>query len=315
MSNRWDGIEEFIAVIDSGSFSSAANVLSVSKAHISQQVGRLEDRLGTRLLHRTTRKISLTESGEAYLALCRPLLEGLQNAENVVSGVQHNVRGRLRISSPHLLGEVILVPALAQFQASYPQLEIDIDLTSNRVNLIEDYYDIAIQLGARKDVNVVNKNLATTRFHVVASPTYIEKYGAPTSLNELKEHKCLLFSNRGHSKPWKFQTDQANSKGHATQTIEININSHWRSNSGHLLRMGAKQGIGIAYLPDYYLKDDLEKGELVSIMPQWQSIDRTVVAIYQHRSHVTQKIKLFIDFLVEYFSMNHDLFEPVDNKP
>ena len=297
--NRLDGIEEFIAVAEAGSFSAAARSLNLSKAHVSQQVSRLEDRLGTRLLHRTTRKVSLTETGAIYIEHCRPIIEDLKSADLAVSNLQHQVRGRIRICSPHLLGEVILVPALTLFQEKYPDLEIDIDLSSRKIDLINERYDIAIQVGERKDTNVVNKALATTRFKVVASPSYIEKYGQPNSPAELKEHHCLLFASRGESKPWKFKGEN--------NTVEINIKSHWRSNSGHLLRAGAKSGLGLAYLPDYYLKNDIQKGELIHVMQGWQSVDRNIVAIYQHKTHVTTKIRLFIEFLTEYIQSHSQL--------
>ena len=293
MNSRWEGIEELIAVIDEGSFSSAAKRLGISKAHVSQQISRLEDRLGTRLLHRTTRKVSVTETGAIYADRCRSILADLESTELAVSTLQNEVRGKLRISSPHLLGEVLLLPALTEFQRSHPMLEIDIDLTSRRIDLIDEHYDLAIQLGERKDVNVVNKTLTTTRFHVVASPEYINKHGSPQTLEELKQHHCLLFSSRGRVKPWKFRDGD--------NTLEVNIKSRWRSNSGHLLRAAAKQGIGLAYLPDYYLTEELKTGELVSLINDWQSIDRKVVAIYQHRAHVTSKIHLFLEFLTTFF--------------
>ncbi len=302
MLNRWDGIEEFIAVVDNGSFSQAARELSVSKAHISQQVGRLEERLGTRLLHRTTRKISLTEIGESYLLMCRPLLEGLESADAMVSGVQQSVSGRLRISSPHLIGEEILVPAIAQFQALHPKLEIDIDLASHRVDLIAQHYDLAVQLGERKDVNVVNRTLANTRFYMVASPGYIEANGGPGSLEALKTHNCLMFSSRGHTKPWKFTTAGGD-------TVDVKIKSQWRTNSGHLLRVAARQGLGIAYLPDYYVKEDIKHGNLVTLLPDVKSVDRSLVVIYQHKTYLTQKIRLFVDFLQGYFDQHRALFD------
>lgn len=300
---KWEGVEEFVAVSESGGFTAAARVLGVSKAHISQQVNRLEDRLGTRLLLRTTRRVSLTETGALYLARCRSILDDLDDAETSVSSLQAGVRGRIRLSSPHLLGEVVLVPALTLFQQQHPDLEIDIDLTSRRVDLIDGNYDVAIQLGARKDVSVVNRALAVTTFHVVASPGYLAEHGIPGGIEALKSARCLLFAANGESKPWKFQR--------ADGVFEVRVKGGWRSNSGHLLRAAARQGLGLAYLPDYYLKDDLERGALVSVMPEWQSINRKVVAIYQHRAHLTTKIKVFLDFLSQYFEQQSHLFSDI----
>lgn len=300
MQNRWDGIEEFVAVTERGSFSAAAQQLGVSKAHVSQQVNRLEDRLGTRLLHRTTRKVALTETGKMYVEQCRSIIEELNSVELSISGIQKSISGRLRISTPHLIGEEFLIPALTAFQQQHQALDIDIDLSSRRVNLIEDRYDIAIQLGKRDDVNVINRFLATSRFHVVASPQYIERFGEPDSPEALSEHQCLLFSSEGRSKPWKF----ASAKG----TIEVPVKSKWRSNSGHILRSACKQGFGLAYLPDYYLQEDIINGSLVCVMQNTQSIDRRLVAIYQHRSHLSNKIRVFVEYLSDFFSTQQDRF-------
>lgn len=299
MLGHLEGIEEFVAVVDAGSFSSAARKLGVSKAHVSQQVSRLEDRLGTRLLHRTTRRLSLTETGAPFAQRCRAILEELVSAEQEVSCLQQEVRGRIRISSPHLLGEVLLVPALVEFQRLYPKLEIDIELSSRKVQLIDENYDIAIQLGVRDDIRVVNKELASTHFHVVASPAYLEAHGCPKHPEELKQHQCLLFSDHGYSKPWKFKS--------ASETLNVKIESGWRSNSGHLLRAGAKQGLGLAYLPDYYLDRELSEGALVRVMPDWPSIDRKIVAIYQHKAHLSTKICVFLKHMSEYIE-KHQLF-------
>ncbi len=299
---RWEGIEEFIAVVDHGSFSAAARALGVSKAHVSQQVSRLEDRLGSRLLHRTTRKMSLSETGAAYLQRCRHIVEELVAAEREVASTQHDIAGRLRISSPHLLGEVLLVPALTAFHALHPALDIDIDLSSHRVNLLQSRYDIAIQMGARKDVNVVNHPLFRTRFSVVASPAYLATRAPPQHPDELKHHHCLLFASEGESKPWKFQSPEG-------RKIAIAVHSRWRSNSGHLLRAAAKSGLGLAYLPDYYLQADVEAGRLCKVMLRWPSIDRQVVAIYQERRHLQDKIRAFLDYLTQ-FVRDHPLLTP-----
>lgn len=300
-----EGIQEFIAVVDHGGFSAAARVLNISKSHISQQVHRLEDRLGSRLLHRTTRKVSLTETGATYLERCRPLLEELESAELAISSLQDVVQGRIRISSPHLLGEVFIIPALTKFQKLHPRLNIDIDLSSTRIDLIDDHYDVAIQLSERTDINVVNKVLCNTYFHVVASPEYIDKHGSPAHPNELQKHQCLLFANQGESKPWKFTDGKTN--------VGIHIKSHWRSNSGHLLRAGARRGLGLAYLPDYYLYEDLEAGALISVMPEWQSIERKLVAIYQHKAHLPTKIRLFVEFLTQFIQCNGGIISHVED--
>lgn len=291
--SRWDGFDEFVEVVRCSSFSAAATALGVSKAHVSQQISKLEERLGTRLLHRTTRKISLSETGKIYYEQCQQIVEDLKSAEQSVNTLQNDAQGLLRISAPHLLGELLLIPAIANFLKLHPKLEIDIDLNSHKVDLIANRYDIAVEVGERKDINVANRILAPTRFHVVASPEYLQRFAAPQHPDDLKHHQCLLFSDYGHIKPWRFSGLDG--------LVSVTPKCSWRSNSGHGLRAGAKQGLGLAYLPDYYLKEDLAQGKLIKVMSDWQSADRNIVAIYQHRRHVSSKIRLFTEFMSETF--------------
>jgi DNA-binding transcriptional LysR family regulator len=292
MSKRFEGYEEFVQVIESGSFSAAAKHLGVAKSHVSQQVSRLEDRLGVRLLHRTTRKLSLTDIGLQYLQHCRQMLEDADAADRAVMHLQQQVSGRLRINAPYLLGEVLLVPAIAAFMKQHPKLEIELDLNSHKVDLIDNNYDLAIQVGRRADSNVVNRVVATSRFYVVASPGYLARHNTPMSPQELKHHHCLL-ATYGAGKTWQLQGPDG--------LVEAQIHSQWRSNSGHALRAAALQGLGLAYLPDYYLKDDLASQRLAIALKHWSSSDREIVAIYQDKRHLSAKIRLFVEFISEHF--------------
>lgn len=292
--SRWEGFEEFVEVVNQGSFSAAARALGISKSHVSQQVSRLEDRLHTRLLNRTTRKLSLTETGEIYFAQCRQVVEDLEAAENAVNSYQEEIKGQIRIAAPHLIGEALMVPALAQLSKQNPSLKIELDLTSNRVDLIGERFDLAIQVGARQEVNVVNKKLAPTNFHVVASPDYLIEFGTPVKPADLKTHHCLLFVGGGYSKPWRFKSPQG------AQTIHVN--SSWSSNSGHVLRAAAEQGLGLAYLPDYYLRDALAQEALVTVLNDWRAIDREIVLIYPHKRHLSAKLRVLTEFLTDFFA-------------
>ncbi len=294
--NRWDGFEEFVQVVECGTFSAAARLLNVSKGHVSQQVSKLEDRLGSRLLHRTTRKITLTEAGQIFYRQCRAILEAVEQAERSVTTTHHQIKGRLRICSPHWLGEVVLIPALAEFMRLHPELDVHVEISSRSVDLIDGDYDLAIQVGERRDINVVNHKLAPTRFFLVASPSYLETYPAPEHPEDIAKHKTLLFEDRGMSKPWKLTEPGSGA------LRPVKVKSQWRSNSGHALRAAAREGLGLAYLPDYYVVDDIKAGALVSILPEWTSLIRQVVAIYQHRENVSQKIITFIDFIETLFT-------------
>ncbi len=292
---RWQGFDEFVQVVNCGSFSAAARAMGVSKSHLSQQVSKLEERLASRLLHRTTRKLNLTETGEDYYRRCLQIIEDLENAEHSVNQLQDQVQGLLRISSPHLLGESHLVPAITEFLSQHPKLDIELEFSSKKIDLLEGYYDLALQVGKRDDVNVVNLPLTTTRFFIVASPGYLENSDSLNHPSEIKRHDCLLFMERGMSKPWllKKQLDD--------KPLPIKVTSRWRSNSGLALRAAAKNGLGLAYLPDYYLKQDIAEGSLRILLADWSFNQRQIVAIYPHKNYVSAKTRLFTQFLKEFF--------------
>jgi len=292
---RWQGFEEFVQVVNCGSFSAAARALGVSKSHVSQQVSKLEQRLASRLLHRTTRKLSLTETGEDYYRRCLQIIEDLENAEHSVNQLQDQAEGLLRISSPHLLGETHLVPAIAEFLSLHPKLDIELDFSSKKIDLLDGDYNLALQVGKRNDVNVVNLPLTNTRFFIVASPNFLKNSAALKTPSDIKNHPCLLFMDRGMSKPWLLK------KRNDDTATAIKVNSHWRSNSGPALRAAAKNNLGLAYLPDYYLKQDIADGSLKIVLPEWSFNQRQIVAIYPHKNYLSAKTRLFTQFLKAFF--------------
>ena len=291
--SQWEGFEELVKVVEVGSFSGAARALGVSKGHISQRVSQLEDRLGTRLLHRTTRKLSLTELGNLYYQRSKQVIEDLEEIEQTVSEFQQRATGLLKISSPNLLGEMHIVPAIADFLKEHDTLEIELNFLSKKVDLIEDAYDVAIQVGSRTDINVINKPLANTTFQLVASPRFLNQYGTPEDPDDLKLLRCLKFTEYGTSKPWRFVCGE--------DKVSVNGMCYWHSSSGHCLLAAVRQGMGLAYLPDYYVPEDIKSGTLVPVLEDWCGIERDIVAIYQHRKHLSAKVKLFVDFMQNRF--------------
>jgi DNA-binding transcriptional LysR family regulator len=292
--SRWEGFEELAQVVEVGSFSGAARAMGVSKGHVSQRISQLEDRLGVRLLHRTTRKLSLTELGNLYYQRCKQVIEDLNEIEQAVSQYQQRATGVLKISSPNLLGEMHVVPAIADFLAGNPGLEIELNFYSRKVDLVEDAYDVAIQVGARTDINVVNKPLAKTTFQLVATPRFLNQHGTPEEPSDLKHLRCVMFTEYGTSKPWRFIRGE--------EEISVNGLCRWHSNSGHCLLAAARDSLGLAYLPDYYLAEDIAAGRLVRVLEEWGGIEREVVAIYQNRRHLSAKVKLFVNFMQDRFS-------------
>ena len=291
--SRWEGFEELVKVVEAGSFSGAARAMGVSKGHMSQRISQLEERLGVRLLHRTTRKLSLTELGNLYYYRCKQVIDDLDEIEQAVSEYQQRATGVLKISSPHLLGELHIVPAIADLLTHHPSLEIELDFYSRKVDLVEDAYDVAIQVGARTDVNVVNKPLAKTTFQLVATPRFLNRYGTPEKPSDLKHLRCVMFTEYAVSKAWKFIRGE--------EEVSVNGLCRWRSNNGHCLLAAARDSLGLAYLPDYYVAEDIKRGRLVRVLDEWGGIERDVVAVYQHRRHLSAKVKLFVDFMQNRF--------------
>ncbi len=291
--SRWEGFEELVKVVEVGSFSGAARAMGVSKGHISQRIAQLEDRLGVRLLHRTTRKLSLTELGNLYYQRCKQVVEDLSEIEQAVSEYQQRATGLLKVSAPNLLGELHIVPAIADFVKDNASLEIELNFYGRKVDLVEDAYDVAVQVGARTDINVVNKPLAKTTFQLVATPRFLNRYGAPEKPSDLKQLRCLMFTEYGVSKPWKFVRGK--------DEVSVTGLCRWHSNNGHCLLAAARNSLGLAYLPDYYVAEDVANGRLVRVLEEWGGIERDVVAIYQQRRHLSAKVKLFVDFLQNRF--------------
>lgn len=291
--SRWEGFEELVNVVKAGSFSGAARAMGVSKAYISQHISLLEERLGTRLLNRTTRKLSLTELGTLYYQRCCQVVDELDEIESAVVEFQQQPTGLLKISSPNLLGGMHIVPAISDFINLYPSLDIELNFYSREVDLVEGRYDIAIEVGKRKNMNVVHRTLSNTTFRLVASPGFLNKHGVPGRPEDLKHLHCIQFSEDGQTKSWKLSN--------GAEDVFVRGQCSWQSNSGICLLSAVRKGMGIAYLPDYYLAEDLKNKTLIPILEDWEGIKRDIVAIYQHRRHPTAKVKLFVDFLEKRF--------------
>jgi DNA-binding transcriptional LysR family regulator len=293
LMRRWEGIEEFIQVVDWGSFSEAARHLGVSKSHVSKQVSRLEDRLGARLLHRTTRKLILTDSGKAYYERCWKIIEDLEEAEIAVTELQATPRGVLKMTVAGAFGERYIAPAIADFIQEYPKLSVDIRFTEKLVDLIEDGYDLAIRFGILQDSTLVARKIAPRRLQVVGSPAYFEKHGTPQNLNDLKKHNCLI----GTMATWVFHGSEGVS--------EVKVQGNWHTNNGQALLAAAKKGLGITRLPDFYVTEAIEKGELVAVLEPWAEFDTSIWAVYPHNRHLSAKVRLLVDFLVKRFNAGY----------
>ncbi|WP_251978794.1 LysR substrate-binding domain-containing protein [Salinicola avicenniae] len=285
--SRLDGIEAFVAVVRLGTFSRAAESLKVSNSHVSRLVSQLEQQLGTPLLYRTTRQIRLTDGGTIYYEHCRALLDGLKDAETTLNALQSQPQGRLAISCATTFGERYIAPLVNDFHRQYPQLDVRLHFTNRTVELIDEGFDIAIRMGVLRDSSLLSRRLCRRLEYIVGSPDYFQRLPAPHSLSELAHHNCLI----GSRDSWLFDVEG--------QQREVRVSGNWRGNSGPALLDAARKGIGLAQLPDYYVKGALERGELISVLDRYQLTDTAVWAVYPRHRQLSSKIRLLVDFLVE----------------
>ena len=289
--SRWDAAEIFVAVVEAGSFSAAAQTLKLSKSHVSRQVSRLENRLGTQLLLRTTRKLALTQTGTVYFEQCRDLVNQLSELESAIIDTHEKPMGTLRLTVAGAFGELYVAPATAEFMRRYPDINIVLDFTSRVVDLVSEGYDLAIRAGVLKDSSLIARRIAERRLLVCASRDYLSRQGRPIHLSDLRQHNCLV----GSLPTWRF----CEQSGHH---IDLKIQGNWRSNNGYALLAAARKGLGLVQLPEFYVHDDIAAGRLLPVLEKYQPTDTAVWAIYPSNKHLSPKVSLFIDHLVSSFA-------------
>lgn len=282
----WDGIDSFIAVCETESFSAAAVRLGVSTSHVSREVARLEDRLQVRLLYRTTRRVSVTDAGRTFLERCRRLVEEREEAFATVSESDGAPRGHLRLTCSIAYGERFIVPLVNRFLLTHPQLSVSIDLTNRLTDLVGEGFDLAVRTGASlDDSRLIAVRLASRRRYLCAAPAYLERHGAPVSLDDLARHQCLM----GTADLWHFE-DQG-------RQVSFRPVGSWRCNSGFAVLDAARQGLGLCQLPDFYVETELAAGTLVSLLDRHRPPDEGIWAVYPHRRHLSPKVSLLVDYL------------------
>ena len=287
---QWEGISEFVYVAECESFTQAAKQLGISTAQVSRQVGALEKRLKVKLLYRTTRKVSLTEEGRVFYQHCRAVLDGLEIAEQAVTNLQSKPQGRIKLTAPVTYGEQQLLPLVNDFMKHYPDIEVTAFLSNQKLDLIDGGYDLAIRIGKLPDSTMMAKKLSSRTNFVCAAPAYIEQYGTPQTLTDLKQHNCLL----GTLDYWQFQDSGKEKKVRVTGGV--------RYNSGYSLMDAALKGLGIVQLPDYYVQKHLNTGALVSMLENYSEIEEGIWAIYPHNRQLSPKIRLLLEHLLTHLA-------------
>lgn len=287
---HWEGITEFVAVAETESFTAAAKRLHCSVANISRQIRALENRLATKLFHRTTRKVSATEEGRMFYHHCRQLLDGLEDAERSITNLQTKPSGRLKITAPQSYGEKFIAPLINNFAIDYPDLDIEVSLSNQQFDLLESGFDLAVRLGVLQDSSLVAKRLASRTQHVCAAPAYLAQFGQPHTLAELENHNCLL----GTLDYWRFEE--------AGKPRSLKVTGNLRCDSGPALRDAARKGLGLVQLPDYYVKQDIKTGALVPVLRKLQPSIEGIWAVYPSNRHLSTKVRLLVDYLAQHLS-------------
>ncbi|MDD9196048.1 LysR substrate-binding domain-containing protein [Aliivibrio sp. S3MY1] len=283
----WEGVTEFVAVAEAQSFTGAARALDTSVAQISRKVAALEDRLSIKLLIRTTRKVSVTEAGQTYYQHCRHLVEGLKQADRAITELNATPQGRLKITSSVTYGEQLIAPLLSDFMLMYPQLELELVLSNQTLDLVEQDFDLAIRLGRLTDSTMMAKRLSSRQVRVCASPDYIEKHGEPHTLSELSQHNCLI----GSLPIWRFIEKK--------KEKSVRVKGSVHCNSGAALTNAALKGLGIVQLPDFYVQESMDKGELVEILVPYREPKEGIWAVYPNNRHLSTKVRLLVEFLAQ----------------
>ena len=300
--DRLTSLTAFVQVADSGGFSAAGRRLNMSTTMVSNHVQALEDRLGARLLNRTTRKVSLTEVGRAYYDRCTQILAELEHADDIASASQSTPRGTLRIyTSTHMVP--FIAPAVAEFLRAYSEVKVDLAMGERAVDLIDEGYDVSIQLVPPPDSSLIVRSLATWRHVLCCSPSYLEKHGPPRQLSDLAERNCVKHVLYPFEDGWHF-VDRKGAPAIAR------VSGNLITNSGETLRLAALEGVGISLAAGFLVADDLKSGRLVRLLPDYRPVELAVNAVYPHRHHLSAKVRRFIDLLVDSSAEQQKLINP-----
>jgi len=292
--DRLRAFEVFAAVVGQGSFTRAADKLDTSPANVTRYVNELEAALGARLLNRTSRRLSLTETGKMLHDRALAILDDVAEAEALASSTSLQPRGRLRINAPLSFGVAHLAPLWPRFMARYPDIALDVDLTDRVVDIVEEGYDLAIRIARGGSASLVGRKLAASHNIVCASPDYLARHGAPQTPAELLGHACIGYTYSATADEWILLDD-------AGKSHPVTVRCAMHTNNADTARAAALAGLGIIWQPTFLIGADLRAGRLVRLLPDYHMADIDVMAVYPSRRHVSGKVRVMVDFLAEAF--------------
>ena len=283
-------IEAFVDVIEKGSLARAALGQQITPVMLGRRIDALEKRLGVKLMHRTTRHLTLTEQGAIFLEYCRRLLSEIDYAEKIVSEGRHKATGHLIVSAPAAFGRLHVAPHAPAFLAAHPNVQISFNLTDHVVDLVREGYDLGIRIGGVIDPNSVAVKLATNRRVVCGTPDYFDRRGIPRTLEDLSQHNCLAFNLQGgQQRGWYFQKDG--------KPVIIKVKGNLDCNDGELLHRWACEGIGLAWRSTWEIQTQLQAGELITVLDDYALPEYDIMAVYMQQRHLPAKVRFFIDTL------------------
>ena len=283
----------FAQVVKAKSFSGAAIRLNVSKSRISKSVSRLESLLGVRLLQRSTRRLSLTEVGEAYFEHCDRILDELAQADNTIGSLHREPRGKLKFSAPVAFSTLHVAPALPDFMAQYPDLAVDLTISDRFVDLVEEGYDLALRITAEPGLNLVARKLAPIRRKICASPEYLASRGTPQTPHDLERHNCLDYTNMNTGGHWRLSGPDGD--------IAVAVSGTLRMNDDEALSQAVLGGVGLALLPTFIVGKELQAGKLLEVLPGYVPVERFLYAVHLPNRHLPLKTRVFIEYLLALF--------------
>lgn len=283
----------FMAVVDRGSFVAGGEAMGLTRSAAGKAVGRLEDRLGARLLNRTTRALSLTDEGRTLYDHGSKILEAIDNAEASVAGPGGAPRGVLRLTVPDAFGRLVVLPVIQKYLAAWPEVQVEVNLTDRLAEIVDEGFDLALRIGAADlDAGLVSRVVATYRALICASPAYLAEHGEPRTAEALAGHECLIFSSRTRRQSWRLRDDEG-------EWMAAEGRSRLRMDSGEAIRDAAVAGLGLGLLPEFLVDKDLAAGRLRQVLPDVDLGEVKIVAIYPTRRHLEPRVRRFIDLLVE----------------
>jgi len=286
----------FASVVDLGSFTTAAEQLGISKSFVSKQITQLENSLGTQLLYRSTRKLSLTDEGEQFYRHCKLIVSEAEKAREELLDSENNPRGRIRVTIPQSLiisnaGDVLL-----KFQNEYPNIELEILATGSVQNLFNDGIDLALRIGRLEDSTLVCHKLSECMLQTVASPKYINQFGKPEFPEELTSHNCLIYASSRLGQHWPFRLPDG-------KEVAVNVRGNLISDDGHMIVKAALAGRGIAFGPSILYQSYIEDGSLEQLLPKYYRAPVSISALYPSKQNLSRKVKVLIDYLSEHLSV------------